>query len=375
MKFSGHASQPAIYAVVFTSTVIAILAIALRLYTRFAIVRAPALDDLLATLALGFLCLFTACVALLTYYGLGRHQADLTETEQRKSLLSLWISVMVYHVSLWLAKVSIIFQCLEVLGSIRWLRIAAWTLAAIVTCFTIYTVFATIFICKPISLFWNQDQIGSCLSRLPLWYAHFSFGIATDIAVAVLPLPVIRSLRLPKRERNMLIAVLALGGSVCIASIIRSNVLYAMTGSHDESWRNAQVGLYSSIEASWILIAACLPTYNAFVAKFFPQFCVHAGPYTQSLELADVGASEPRKAGTVSMKITDDGVEVAHPGLQVDSQYLPKEMAATHAEAAVPSGSRGDLLQQNDDDAILPSTARNEDRESFELPPVSVCGL
>lgn len=61
---SGHASQPAIYAVIFTSTSLAILAVALRLYTRIRIVRKPDWDDLLSASALGFTCVFTVCVAL-----------------------------------------------------------------------------------------------------------------------------------------------------------------------------------------------------------------------------------------------------------------------------------------------------------------------
>ena len=61
---SGHASQPAIYAVISTSAVIAILAVALRLYTRFKIVKKPDWDDLLSGFALLFTIIFRICVTL-----------------------------------------------------------------------------------------------------------------------------------------------------------------------------------------------------------------------------------------------------------------------------------------------------------------------
>lgn len=66
--------------------------------------------------------------------------------------------------------------------------------------------------------------------------------------------------------------VFALGGSVCIISIIRLYSLYAVTISNDDSYENPQAAIYSTIETAATIIFGCLPAYNAFVAKHFPKF-------------------------------------------------------------------------------------------------------
>lgn len=96
--------------------------------------------------------------------------------------------------------------------------------------------------------------------------------MVTDIIVAALPLPVVKSLNLPKRQKCMLMFVFALGGAVCIVTIVRFYALYAVTISDDSSYENAQAALYSNVEAAASIMGSCLPTYNAFIAKYFPRF-------------------------------------------------------------------------------------------------------
>ena len=43
-------------------------------------------------------------------------------------------------------------------------------------------------------------------------FFNASMNIATDVAIAILPLPLIKSLNLPKRSRVALIMVFSLGG-------------------------------------------------------------------------------------------------------------------------------------------------------------------
>lgn len=54
--------------------------------------------------------------------------------------------------------------------------------------------------------------------------------------------------------------VFALGGAVCIVTVIRFYSLYAVTTSDDYHWENPQAALYSNIELSVSIIGGCLPT-------------------------------------------------------------------------------------------------------------------
>ena len=44
------------------------------------------------------------------------------------------------------------------------------------------------------------------------WFCNAVFNIITDIVVCVMPLPVLKDLRLPKKQKYSLLLVFALGG-------------------------------------------------------------------------------------------------------------------------------------------------------------------
>lgn len=102
-------------------------------------------------------------------------------------------------------------------------------------------------------------------------FFNSSFNVATDIATAILPLPVVKSLNLPRKQRRMLMAVFGLGGAICAVSIIRFYALYAVAVSSDASWDNPQAALYANLEATVGITAACLPTLKGLLSKFFPK--------------------------------------------------------------------------------------------------------
>lgn len=61
---SGHASPAAIYTAIWTTTLLAILAVALRIFTTAVIVRQLKCDDYLILGSLGFVIVFTGMVTL-----------------------------------------------------------------------------------------------------------------------------------------------------------------------------------------------------------------------------------------------------------------------------------------------------------------------
>lgn len=113
-------------------------------------------------------------------------------------------------------------------------------------------------------------QIEKKLTREKRFF-NSSFNIATDIATALLPLPVTKSLNLPKRQRYILMSVFGLGGIICLISIIRFHSLYAIAISDDPSWDNPLAALWAVLEATVGIIASCLPTLKGLVTRYFPN--------------------------------------------------------------------------------------------------------
>lgn len=93
----------------------------------------------------------------------------------------------------------------------------------------------------------------------------------TDIAVAVLPLPVIKTLNLPKAQKLALTFVFCLGGITCVVSLMRLQSLYAVSVSEDISWDNPMAALWSNLEVNIGIICSCLPTLKTCVMRVFPK--------------------------------------------------------------------------------------------------------
>ena len=91
------------------------------------------------------------------------------------------------------------------------------------------------------------------------------------MAIAVLPLPVIKSLNLPKRQRLALTFVFCLGGITCIVSLLRLQSLYAVSVSKDISWDNPMAALWSNLEVQIGIICSCLPTLKSSLTRIFPR--------------------------------------------------------------------------------------------------------
>lgn len=66
--------------------------------------------------------------------------------------------------------------------------------------------------CIPVSDFWNPDLgFNRCLPRKPIWYLNAALQIVTDIWIVVMPMPMLASLKLPRRQKFALVLVFGLG--------------------------------------------------------------------------------------------------------------------------------------------------------------------
>lgn len=125
--------------------------------------------------------------------------------------------------------------------------------------------------CTPISYFWNTTtQTGHCLDRHAVWFANASLNILTDLAIFMLPMPVLHDLHLPRSQRLALMAVFGLGAFVCLTSVLRLRSLYTISVSKDVTWDNGNAAAWSSLEVNVGIICASLPTLRKAISRFFP---------------------------------------------------------------------------------------------------------
>lgn len=120
-------------------------------------------------------------------------------------------SLIFYYLSLGLTKASIVLQYRRVFP-LQSVQRACWAVLAIVMCYTIWTVLGSVFACVPVRAFWTKEAGAQCLNQSAMWYTNAAINILTDFVIILLPMPVIKSLKLARRQKLALYIIFAIGG-------------------------------------------------------------------------------------------------------------------------------------------------------------------
>ncbi|EME87448.1 uncharacterized protein MYCFIDRAFT_212887 [Pseudocercospora fijiensis CIRAD86] len=218
MAVGGYADSATVVAVCVTMSTIAAAAVAMRIYARFAIAKNAGWDDGFIVFSSANSWVLTSTAIWLVKAGMGKHEADLSYSEAEENLKALWTSIIIYNLGLTCTKMSILLQYQRIFPQ-RGFRIANWTMML--------------------------ELNGPTTANR---FASAGLNIATDIAITILPLPLLNKLEIPKRQKRTLIAVFGLGGVVCIISILRLYAIYVVWNSQDVSHDNGMASIWSNLE-------------------------------------------------------------------------------------------------------------------------------
>ncbi|CAK3821424.1 Hypothetical predicted protein [Lecanosticta acicola] len=285
MVAGGHVSGRTVTTTIITFNTIAGILTILRLQTRRLIVRNAGIDDVLVSLGLICSTVLTITMCEQVVYGMGRHEATLTQYDGIMSLRWFWASVWTYYLALWAVKMSILCQYLRIIPEGGFRR-ACYGLMAVVSAWTLWAFLSAPFPCNPVDAFWDPSVKGSCLNRLAVWFTNAAVNIVTDLATTLLPLPTLNSLQIPRRQKYILMVVFGMGGVTCLLSILRLQSLYVISKSTDISWDNPLAATWSSLEVNVGIICAvsvisyqhnpeltgqqCIPTLKGLMSRLFP---------------------------------------------------------------------------------------------------------
>jgi hypothetical protein len=81
----------------------------------------------------------------------------------------------------------------------------------VIICWAITQIFLNAMICMPAASFWDPTIKGKCIPFLPIWYTYAIVNIVTDFSMFILPLPALKSLQLPKKQKIILFVIFGLG--------------------------------------------------------------------------------------------------------------------------------------------------------------------
>ncbi|EHK45521.1 uncharacterized protein TrAtP1_003641 [Trichoderma atroviride] len=300
---------PAVLAVTAATLVLASIFVFARMISRYFIVKRFTWDDRIILLSwlISFFLSFTICFGVSK--GLGKHDIDIPPEQIPTLRRCEYVFSILYNPALMATKTSILIFYLRLTQNTQMvLRFASWLILVIVNIAGVVLTFMNIFQCTPVQAAWNANYNGptKCIPLLTEFICSSPVNIVTDLAILALPIPVLTGMRLPSRQKTILVITFTLGIFVAVVDVVRIYYLQqaiadAPTGSiTDPSSRfggqadfayNASLALmWSAVEVNVGTTCACIPTLKPLVLRLLPSMLYkpsghgtrHNNPHTSS---------------------------------------------------------------------------------------------
>ncbi|KAL9049019.1 MAG: hypothetical protein Q9162_007432 [Coniocarpon cinnabarinum] len=281
---------PAVLAVTAVMISCSSLFVFFRLVSRIGIVKKIFLDDyfIIAAWIIAFGLSFCICDA--TRFGLGKHEYDIP-AEQRYSLNRIdYAFTSLYNPALMVTKTSILIFFLTLAKQQRVFKWAVWGTIFIVNAAGLALSMINIFQCRPLSVIFDdiRPPTAHCIDIVTLYLSSAPVNIATDVIILLLPMPVLKSMHLPKRQKWILYITFGFGIFVAVVDVVRISYLQnaavtraedALSGQaarntqkvSDFSWYVAYSFMWSAVEVNVGIMIACVPALKPLVSRFTPQ--------------------------------------------------------------------------------------------------------
>ncbi|KAH7355206.1 hypothetical protein BKA65DRAFT_549278 [Rhexocercosporidium sp. MPI-PUGE-AT-0058] len=209
--------------------------------------------------------------------GFGKHFWELQDGQLKEILKMIYVAEVVYIIQLAIPKLSILVFYIQSIPN-EGFRLAVFiTMCLVVISTTIISTLAVVG-CHPIPSFWDRDIKGHCLDINGVAYGIGGLSIVQDLVIIALPIPILKNMRLPWREKAMVLFMFAVGSSSVVISILRLQSIAGFGDSLDPSWDYTVITTWSIFEVYIAIITASLPTIRHLLVYLFPRSCAMARP-------------------------------------------------------------------------------------------------
>ncbi|KAJ5670924.1 hypothetical protein N7507_000051 [Penicillium longicatenatum] len=253
-------------------------------------------------------------------------------------------AAVIYVPALAFAKVGLIILYHRIVNK---QVIYVWTLhiiSAVVGGYSIAIVFALIFACNPISRSWDSSITeGYCINRNGLYIATAATNIVTDIALILVPIPLVMGLQMPRRQKLGLLILFVVGCATLITSILRLTTLVTYLNQTDVTYQLAPSQLWIYVEANLIIICPCLPFLRQFLRRHSPAWLGENSSQRYVREYSSGTTSRSRRKQGLS-RLQDDIGLAENAGSTHSQTHIIKEVQWQVTEERIdadPSASVG----------------------------------
>ncbi|KAJ4167769.1 hypothetical protein NW754_011586 [Fusarium falciforme] len=240
------------------------LSVGLRTYTRAFLMKSYQMDDWLMLIAQGIFTVSCAFILEGVKEGLGRHNEAIKDDAAEVNALK-WqaLATATYVLDMMFIKLSIgVFLLrLSVKPVYTWI---IWISLAVITIWSTVIFFWNMFQCSPVEKQWDfRITGGHCVSAdqiVSAAYAISAMTIVSDWLYAILPIPMLWTVKMTKTAKATVIVILGLGIFASIATLVRLRFLADLTDTDDILFAGTDAMVWTLIEPGVAIIASSLAT-------------------------------------------------------------------------------------------------------------------
>ncbi|KAK3943360.1 hypothetical protein QBC46DRAFT_377642 [Diplogelasinospora grovesii] len=307
-------NSPRMIAAAFATWTIAFIFVVLRLWTRARIVRVLGAADWFICLSL-IACL-GFCVGLVeeTRHGMGKHYLDINiPVDYVPMMEAWWFTLLCYTLTLALTKISICLLYLTIF-TFEWARRACYLVLAIVVISNMWATIAVFTACIPLQAFWDRTVIATYCQSEASWWANTGLAVGTDLLIFLLPIPMVLPLKLPRRQKVVVVGIFAVGFFICLVSLIRlAYLIQEQTKPDPDFTYNPTLTYWTALEIHTAIVIACVMTLKPLITKFLPGLLDPRSRVCKSGEVSAASSDPPLTIGSRPSRnvLGLGGVEVA----------------------------------------------------------------
>lgn len=299
---SMSSRSEAIFGVTIAFFACATLFVTLRMLSRIWIVKKVSLDDYVILVAwlLASGLSFSICYAATV--GLGRHEVDVPDFWQTPLRKAQYAFSVLYQTSLMAQKTSILLFYLSLSQTSKIFRWGTIATLFVVNAAGLALTLVTILECRPVSAVFQSpiSANASCTDIITIYLSSTPVNIITDLAILFLPIPLLTSLRLPKKQKLVLVVTFGFWAFLAVVDVIRTAYLqsassYRLAELHNDpptggnsgdvdntdfSWNASFSFMWSAIEVNLGFVCACVPMLKPLVSRFMPHLLHDHGDRT-----------------------------------------------------------------------------------------------
>ncbi|KAL4927228.1 putative MFS monosaccharide transporter [Aspergillus undulatus] len=280
--------RPEVLVVSIVFFLLASIFVALRFVSRIFIVRRLSLGDYLMLLAWVIDFGFSFALFYATSKGLGLHDNDIAVEARAPLSRANYAFTVLYNPALMAVKSAILVFYLTLTQGEKLFRYANYATLLVVNLAGFALTFVNIFQCRPVSAAWaaSLPVDAHCTDILTLYLSSSPVNIITDLAILVLPNPILTRMRLPLKQKIILVVTFSFGFFVAVVDVIRIAYLQEATtdreialrqihlqnyGGGDFAWYASLSFMWSVVEVNVSIMCACVPSLKPLVARIVPK--------------------------------------------------------------------------------------------------------